>query len=98
MENFREMMQARSNIAVSRQVLRKILGGEPIRCIPIVRDGRKDYAIRGETRLGILLTAASVQMASPRGFEPRLPPRGERIYISHSKSGRPRHVPLNPEG
>lgn len=24
--------------------------------------------------------------------------RGGRIYISHSKSGRPRHVPLNPEG
>lgn len=24
--------------------------------------------------------------------------RGERIYVSHSKSGRPRHVPLNPEG
>ena len=24
--------------------------------------------------------------------------RGERIYIAQSKSGRPRHVPLNPEG
>ena len=25
-------------------------------------------------------------------------PRGERIYIHQSKSGRPRHIPVNPEG
>jgi hypothetical protein len=32
-----------------------------VRCIPIMRDGRKDYLIRGKTRLGALLSSARAQ-------------------------------------
>jgi hypothetical protein len=42
---FREVMTTRRNIPLARQLLRKLLA-EPIRCVPIIRDGRKDYAIR----------------------------------------------------
>jgi hypothetical protein len=45
MARFRELMQARKNIPLARQVLRKLLGGEPIRCIPITRNGRKDSCL-----------------------------------------------------
>ena len=65
---FRELMQDRRNTPLARQVLRKALK-QPLRCIPILRDGRKDYAIG---RNSFLLSREPV--ASPRGFEPLLPP------------------------
>ena len=48
---------------------------------PEARDGRKDYAIRGKTSLGALLTSASVQMASPRGFERNITAFASRIEV-----------------
>jgi hypothetical protein len=71
MGKFQNLIHADAPLA--RQALRKLLVG-PIKCIPVVRDGRKGYAIRGETRLGALLASSNVTLASPRGFEPRLPP------------------------
>jgi hypothetical protein len=62
-----------SDIPLARQAQRKLLVG-PIKCIPVVRDGKNGYAVPGETRLGALVPQACVRLASPRGFEPRLPP------------------------
>ena len=64
---FRELMQDRRNVPLARQVLRKALK-EPLKCIPILRDGRKDYAIG---RNSFILGREPV--VSPRGFEPLLP-------------------------
>ena len=71
MAKFHDLMH--SDIPLARQAFRKLLNG-PVKCVPVIRDGRKDYAVQGETRLGALLTPASVTLASRRGFEPRLPP------------------------
>ena len=60
---FRELMQDRKNAPLARQVLRKGLK-QPLKCIPILRDGRKDYAIG---RNSFILGREPV--ASPRGFE-----------------------------
>jgi len=56
-------MQDRRNTPLARQVLRKALK-QPLKCIPILRDGRKDYAI---ARNSFLLSREPV--ASPRGFD-----------------------------
>ena len=54
---FKELMQDRRNTVLARQGLRKLLNG-PILCTPVVRpDGRREYAIRGETKLGALLSS-----------------------------------------
>jgi hypothetical protein len=71
MSRFQDLIH--SDIPLARQALRKLLVG-PIKCIPVVRDGKNGYAVRGETRLGALVPQACVRLASPRGFEPRLPP------------------------
>ena len=71
MTKFQELMH--SDVSLARQALRKLLSG-PIKCIPVMRYGKKSYAFKGETRLGALLSTPSVTLASPRGFEPRLPP------------------------
>jgi hypothetical protein len=60
---FRELMQDRRNTPLARQVLRKALK-EPLKCIPILRDGRKDYAI---AKNSFLLGREPV--ATPRGFD-----------------------------
>jgi hypothetical protein len=63
---FREVMTTRRNIPLARQLLRNLLA-EPIRCIPIMQDGRKDYALRGKTRLGGRLSSAGVNVGVPTG-------------------------------
>ena len=67
MGKFQELMHA--DVPLARQALRKLLVG-PIKCTPVVRDGRRDYAIRGETKLGALLPAASVTLVPRKGLEP----------------------------
>ena len=66
MERWREALYG--DVPLARQVLRKLLSG-PVWLEP----QQKGYRLRGATRLGPLLPD-SVKMASPRGFEPRLPP------------------------
>jgi hypothetical protein len=57
MGKFQELVYA--DVPLARQALRKLLAG-PIKCTPVVRDGRRDYAIRGEAKLENLLPGASV--------------------------------------
>ncbi len=58
MNKFRELMEGR-HVPAARQALRKLLNGH-IKCIPMVlKDGKKDYRIEGETKLGALLSTAS---------------------------------------
>ena len=61
------------DVPVARQALRKLLA-EPIQFTPVMRDGRKTYSFEGKTRLGMLLEPGYIELASPRGFEPRSPP------------------------
>ncbi len=64
------------DVPKARQALRKLLE-EPLRFIPIERDGRNTYAFEGKTRVGALLAADPLfyrEVASPRGFEPLLQP------------------------
>jgi site-specific DNA recombinase len=69
MRDFQGLMRA--DIPKARDALRKLLNG-PIRVTPVVHDARKTFHVAGETTIGALLASAAV--ASPRGFEPRLPP------------------------
>ena len=67
----REVLRAAPSEA--RPVLAQLLA-RPMAFRPL---GGREYELRGETRAGILLTTASEEaekMASPRGFEPLLPP------------------------
>jgi hypothetical protein len=65
---FSELLHA--NVPRARQVLGKLLE-EPIWITPTAGGG---YTFNGKTRIGPLLPVTSVSMASPRGFEPLLPP------------------------
>ena len=67
MGKFQDLMHA--DIPLARQALRKLLVGY-IKCTPIIRDGRRDYAIRGETKLGALLPTVSVTLVPRKGLEP----------------------------
>jgi hypothetical protein len=67
MAKFQDLMQA--DVPLARQGLRKLLGG-PIKCTPVIRNGRRDYAIRGEAKLGALLPTASVTLVPRKGLEP----------------------------
>ena len=60
----------RSNAIEGRHALRQLLDG-PI-AFQALDDGR--YRFHGATRLGPLLRPTSLSVASPRGFEPLLPP------------------------
>ena len=64
-----------ADVAGARKALRALLLA-PVRCRPLKRpDGRMVYAVEGETAAGPLLGGERfLEMASPRGFEPRLPP------------------------
>ncbi len=63
-----------SDVPIARQALRKLMAG-PIAFSPQVRDGRKGYELKWETKIGVLLcTPTYIGVASPRGFEPRLSP------------------------
>jgi site-specific DNA recombinase len=66
------------DVPVARQALRKLLP-EPLKVTPATADGRRTLSFEGVTVLGPLLDPnptqpASKGLASPRGFEPRLPP------------------------
>jgi DNA invertase Pin-like site-specific DNA recombinase len=65
----------RADVAGARKALRALLVA-PVRCKPLRRpDGRTIYAVEGETAAGALFGGERfLEMASPRGFEPRLPP------------------------
>ena len=65
-------------VPVARQALRKLLP-EPLKITPATADGRRTLSFEGVTVLGPLLDPSPTQpaskgLASPRGFEPRLPP------------------------
>jgi hypothetical protein len=64
-KQYRDLLH--DNVAVARQVLRKLLHG-PIHFVPEVREGRKTFRFYGETKLGPLLDPTFMKMASPRGF------------------------------
>jgi uncharacterized membrane protein YccC len=68
---FNELMT--SDVPKARQALRSLLSG-PILCKPDTIDGKRTLVFRGETNLGTLLQPTFITLASPRGFEPRLPP------------------------
>ena len=69
MDKFRELMEGR-NVPAARQALRKLLNGH-VKCIPVVlKDGKKDYRIEGETKLGALLSTASEPLVPRKGLEP----------------------------
>jgi hypothetical protein len=67
------------DVAVARRALRTLLAGGTFTAKVVERgDGERVYAVEGETVVGALLSTAkhghALKMASPRGFEPRLPP------------------------
>ena len=65
-------------MTVARRALRSLLAGGTLTAKIIKRGGERAYAVEGETVVGALLSTAehghALKMASPRGFEPRLPP------------------------
>jgi hypothetical protein len=67
MGRFQELVYA--DVPLARQALRKLLAG-PIKCTPVVRDGRRGCAIRGEAKLENLLPGASVTLVPRKGLEP----------------------------
>jgi DNA invertase Pin-like site-specific DNA recombinase len=59
------------DVAIARRALRSLLAGGTL----VAKVTERGYAVEGETVVGALLTGAhALKMASPRGFEPRLPP------------------------
>ena len=69
---FRELM--RSDAPIARQALRKLLLPKSLRFFPDVAEGRKTMRFEAKTTAGALLDPRYIEMASPRGFEPRSPP------------------------
>ena len=68
MGKFRDLVFG--NVPLARQALRKLLAG-PLLVRPVTHpDGRRGLTFEGETQLA----PTTVTLASPRGFEPRLPP------------------------
>ncbi|WP_434152154.1 hypothetical protein ACR2R6_17685 [Methylocaldum gracile subsp. desertum] len=61
------------DVAAARKALRQLLK-EPIRYIPVERKGKKVLRAEGQTTVGTLLSQGYINLASPRGFEPLLPP------------------------
>ncbi len=61
------------NVPKARQALRKLLVG-PVEFAPELEGERKYWRLRGQTTIGPLFDPIYLRMASPRGFEPRLPP------------------------
>lgn len=66
-------IQMQGDVAAARKALRKLLK-EPIRRIPVERDGKKVLLAERQTTVGTLLPQGYINVASPRGFEPLLPP------------------------
>ena len=71
--HFREMARDRRNVPVLRQLLRHALRIHDLNLVPTIEDGRKTYAINGKAWVSTRPIRRE-QLASPRGFEPRLPP------------------------
>jgi ssDNA-binding Zn-finger/Zn-ribbon topoisomerase 1 len=61
------------DVPLARQALRRLLI-EPLRIAPVTVQGRRTLRFEGATTLGPLLDPSYKGWASPRGFEPRLPP------------------------
>jgi hypothetical protein len=72
---YRELMQERGNVALARQVLRKALREQPIKCTPVVRNGRKTFAVE--------MPALWVS-ASSKNYPLRKVPSGEAMRPDHS--------------
>jgi hypothetical protein len=68
---FKDLLQG--DVPVARQALRRLLIGK-LRMSPVTVNGRRTLRFEGETTLGPLLDPGYKGWASPRGFEPRLPP------------------------
>ncbi len=63
-----------ADVPAARAALRKLLDGPLVFRPVMVGHHRKTYAFEGHTRVGALLDSVYLEVASPRGFEPRLPP------------------------
>ena len=61
-----------SDVPMARQALRKLIPGR-IEFRPVERDGKRGYDLRWSLATRALVEG-NIGMASPRGFEPRLPP------------------------
>ena len=62
-----------SDVPLARQALRKLLAGR-IEFHPEERDGKPTYRLRWALTLKPSIDEGYIGVASPRGFEPRLPP------------------------
>jgi hypothetical protein len=71
LSRFKQLLSA--DVPAARQALQKLLP-EPLSVTPVTVQGRKTLAFEGTTVLGPLLEPVRKGLASPRGFEPRLPP------------------------
>jgi len=71
LSRFRELLYA--DVPVARQALRKLVDGR-IEFVPVERDGARTHDLRWNVRIGALVAPGYQSVASPRGFEPRLPP------------------------
>jgi hypothetical protein len=58
---------------MARQALRKLVPGR-IAFRPVERDGERGYDLRWSMVAKPLVADGYIGVASPRGFEPRLPP------------------------
>jgi hypothetical protein len=67
-EHFQDLLHA--DVPVARQALRRLLG-DSLR-LKLTGDG--GWYLEGATPIAALLFPAIAGVASPRGFEPRLPP------------------------
>lgn len=69
-----------SDVPIARQALRKLMGG-PIAFNPVVRDGRKGYELKWETKVGVLLSTPCYKgVASPRGSDTYMVGDTEECY------------------
>ena len=71
LKRFEELLL--SDVPLARQALRRLLA-EPLQIAPATVQGRRTLRFEGRTTLGPLLDPVYKGLASPRGFEPRLPP------------------------
>lgn len=72
MANFKDLMHKETPVA--RQVLKKLLS-HPLLFNPACEDGKNIFTFDGAITTSALLNAPGyIRMASPRGFEPLLPP------------------------
>ncbi len=73
LKRFSEMVRDKRNIPLLRQLIRHAIAIYKLKLTPITENGRRTYDISGWARVS-QAPIRRVSMASPRGFEPRLPP------------------------